>query len=268
MHNSKSTNIKAKLFYVVAFAIALISLLYPFFNMPIPVDKNEAARLVMDARPMPVFSKIENVVEKKKAFFSYLLPEINRQNEIVQNDRELILTVKDGLDSGQQPSIADMKKINMFAKQYRVDSTDTLENMLEQLARKVDVIPAELVLMQAANESAWGTSRFARKGYNFFGLWCFSKGCGFVPQQRNTDAIHEVHKFNNLTLAVRTYLTNLNRHSAYKELRDIRYQLRQSDSEITAEKLVHGLESYSERGQEYIEELLQMMRFNRKFMEV
>ena len=122
--------------------------------------------------------------------------------------------------------------------------------------------------MQAANESAWGTSRFARQGYNFFGLWCFTEGCGFVPKRRNSDADHEVHKFRNLTVAVRTYFRNLNGHPAYKELRDIRYQLRQNNSEVTAEKLVHGLSKYSERGQEYIDELLDMLRFNRKFMEV
>ena len=42
--------------------------------------------------------------------------------------------------------------------------------------------------MQAANESAWGTSRFARIGLNFFGQWCYSKGCGMVPKRRNTGA--------------------------------------------------------------------------------
>lgn len=268
MHKPKSDTVKTNIFYLVAISIALISLLYPFFNPPKPTDKNEAARLHMDDRPMPVFSTIENVVEKKKAFFAYLLPEINRQNEIIQNDRKFILILKDSDMSKTQLAPLELKKLERLAKQYRVDSADTLESMLQQLERKIDTIPAELVLMQAANESAWGTSRFARQGYNFFGLWCFSKGCGFVPKQRNSGADHEVHKFNNLTLAVRTYLTNLNRHPAYKELRDIRFKLRQSNGEITAEKLVHGLERYSERGQEYIDELLQMLRFNRKFMEV
>lgn len=268
MLNPKSASIKNNIIYVVVIAIALTSLLYPFLYPPTPSDKNEAARLKFDDRPMPVFSKIENVVEKKKAFFTYLLPEIQRQNDIVQNDRDYILNVKDKVDSGKQATAVEIEKIRGFAKQYRVDSATQLQSMLQQLERKVDVIPVELVLMQAANESAWGTSRFARNGYNFFGLWCFSKGCGFVPKQRNSGADHEVHKFENLTLAVRTYLKNLNRHPAYKELRDIRHQLRQNNSEASAEKLVQGLDSYSERGQDYIDELLQMLRFNRKFMQI
>ena len=176
--------------------------------------------------------------------------------------------VKAKVDAGTEMSAVEISKIRGLAKLYRVDSAAPIQSMLQKLLRKVDVIPVELVLMQAANESAWGTSRFARQGYNFFGLWCFNKGCGFVPKRRNSDADHEVKKFKNLTNAIKTYLSNLNAHPAYKELRDIRFQLRQNSADITAEKLAQGLILYSERGQDYIDELLQMLKFNRKFMEL
>ena len=73
-------------------------------------------------------------------------------------------------------------------------------------------------------------------------------------------------KFKNLSHAVKTYIRNLNRHYAYKELRDIRADLRAQDKPITAKALVHGLQSYSERGQDYIDELLSMMRVNKEHM--
>ncbi|MFQ3192663.1 MAG: Bax protein, partial [Paraglaciecola sp.] len=103
--------------------------------------------------------------------------------------------------------------------------------------------------------------------YNFFGLWCFKKGCGFVPRQRNDGAEHEVAKFRDLSHAVMTYIRNINRHYAYKELRVIRQELRQSDKPVTARALAVGLSSYSERGQEYIDELLSMLRVNKKHMD-
>jgi len=130
---------------------------------------------------------------------------------------------------------------------------------------RIDVIPTDLVLVQAANESAWGTSRFARQGYNFFGLWCFRKGCGFVPSRRKADAKHEVAKFPNLTRAVYTYLRNLNRHNAYRELRQIRANLRANNLPITGSDLAEGLVSYSERGHDYVEELQAMIRFNEEY---
>ena len=114
--------------------------------------------------------------------------------------------------------------------------------MLETLIRRVDTIPEALVLVQAANESGWGASRFAQKGYNFFGLWCFKKGCGFVPKQRDDDAVHEVAKFRDLSHAVMTYIRNLNRHYAYKDLRVIRQNLRQEDKPVYCKSISRRLD--------------------------
>ncbi|MDZ7825939.1 MAG: glucosaminidase domain-containing protein [Gammaproteobacteria bacterium] len=44
--------------------------------------------------------------------------------------------------------------------------------------RRADEIPPSLVLAQAAAESAWGTSRFARMANNLFGQPRFTEGCG------------------------------------------------------------------------------------------
>ena len=138
--------------------------------------------------------------------------------------------------------------------------------ILQMLLQKIDVLPVELVLVQAANESAWGTSRFARKGYNFFGLWCFTKGCGFVPNRRNDDASHEVAKFENLSQATYTYMRNLNRHDAYKDLREIRSRLRANQIAISGVALAEGLMKYSERGAAYVEELQNMIKYNEEFL--
>jgi Bax protein len=150
--------------------------------------------------------------------------------------------------------------------QFSGDEELSLEQTIEVLIRRVDSIPEALILVQAANESGWGASRFAQQGYNFFGLWCFKKGCGFVPRQRDDDAKHEVAKFTDLSHAVMTYMRNLNRHYAYKDLRMIRENLRQDGKPVTARALASGLLSYSERGQEYINELKSMLRVNTKHM--
>ena len=119
--------------------------------------------------------------------------------------------------------------------------------------------------MQAANESAWGTSRFARIGLNFFGQWCYKKGCGMVPRRRNSEAEHEVAAFKSVRAAVSSYFKNINTHNAYKELRTIREDLRAQQKPILATKLTYGLMSYSERGEAYIEELNTMINQNRAY---
>jgi Bax protein len=64
-----------------------------------------------------------------------------------------------------------------------------------------------------------------------------------------------------------TYIRNLNRLYAYQELRQIRLELRNNNKPVTAKALSKGLMSYSERGQDYIDELLSMLRINEKFMQ-
>jgi Bax protein len=65
-----------------------------------------------------------------------------------------------------------------------------------------------------------------------------------------------------------TYIRNLNRHYAYKDLRVIRENLRQEDKLVTAKALASGLSSYSERGQAYIDELISMLRVNKIYMDI
>jgi len=227
------------------------------------------APLDSSRKAVPNFSDYADVIEKKQAFFAYLQPEIQRQNQIVLKEREMVFALQVLFLQQQEFNKHQQAVFKKLAKKYQFSSDKPLsvEQTLETLVRRVDTIPEALILVQAANESGWGESRFAQKGYNFFGLWCFKKGCGFVPRQRTDGAEHEVARFRDLSHAVMTYVRNINRHYAYKDLRVIRQTLRQADKPVTARALAVGLSSYSERGQEYIDELLSMLRVNRKHME-
>lgn len=219
--------------------------------------------------PVPKFAAYKDIIEKKRAFFAYLLPEIRRQNSIVEKEREMVFALQQVYSDKKQLDEHEAAVLTMLKQKYKLKATkgSSIKSALAQLIIRVDVIPEELILVQAANESGWGTSRFAVEGYNFFGLWCFKPGCGFVPRQRSDDAKHEVAKFRDLSHSVMTYIRNLNRLYAYQGLRQIRLQLRKDNKPITAKALSKGLMSYSERGQEYIDELLSMLRVNKKYME-
>jgi Bax protein len=146
---------------------------------------------------------------------------------------------------------------------YEVPTDDLNDRAFQQLLlRRVDVIPPSLVLAQAANESAWGTSRFAQEGYNLFGQWCYQAGCGLVPDNRRPGDNHEVKSFASVEAAVDAYFQNLNTFPSYQYLRRIRQDLRLNELPIDGISLSEGLRSYSERGDEYIEELRRMIWYN------
>ena len=215
---------------------------------------------------LPNFASIRDVKEKKKQFFAFIKPAILAENESIltlRNEVERLiaqLTLEQPFTEQEHTFVADL------SKQYRVSKKFSLLRQLYELQLKVDVIPPALILVQAANESAWGTSRFARIGLNFFGVWCYKKGCGMVPSGRNVGAKHEVAAYSSVKQGVSRYLKNINTNSAYMVFRTIRGQLREQDQPLSPEILATGLIPYSERGTDYVLELTEMIRHNRRYL--
>ena len=218
-------------------------------------------------QPLPDFNTIANVDRKKQAFFDYLRPHVKRENQRLLWLREQLLEIAEKKQKNLRLSIEEYAFLYSLYDEFKLDVAETDQETLAELLLRVDVIPESLVLMQAANESAWGTSRFAIEGYNFFGQWCFREGCGLIPLNRAEDQFHEVAKFDSPAASIRSYFYNLNTFHTYEQLRQIRAQHRAENRPLRGEALAHGLSAYSERGHEYIEEITAMIRFNRRLLE-
>jgi Bax protein len=215
---------------------------------------------LIDRETAPDFRKFDAGVERKQAFISYFLPLIKQRNKELMVLREELQELN---DEQSQLSFFERRQVAQLASTYAVENF-SFEGPTDwnTLLRKIDVVPSSLALAQGANESAWGTSRFAREGNNFYGQWCFVEGCGVVPFAREKGANHEVESFDSAKESVEGYIHNLNYHPAYAELRSIRAGLREREESVTGLKVAAGLKSYSERGDAYIEELSSMIRFN------
>ncbi len=195
----------------------------------------------------PNFDEYEDPKERKMAFFEYLLPAINEHNEKIIETRGRLIH---GDVSGEE--LLELKK------RYKVGNNADISELLNS----IDIVPASLVLAQAAMESNWGRSRFAKYYHNFFGLWCFTKGCGVIPLERDKKAKHEVAKFSSLDKAIKYYMLSINRNSSYDILRLIRKHKRDNNLPITGIGLSEGLDGYAEIGYDYVETIQQIIRFN------
>lgn len=214
---------------------------------------------------IPDFAGINDIPTKKRTFFAYLLPAINAENNKLLVKRQQLTLWHQQMTLGAGISQEHDSLLKQWAKDYRVTNNDSTLHTLEALLLRVDIIPSELVLVQAANESAWGTSRFARQGLNFFGIWCYKKGCGMVPKSRNLGANHEVAAFKSVEASVAGYFNNINKHNAYQLLRKLRAELRAKDQPLDAQVLASGLLHYSERGSEYVLDITDMIRQNQAY---
>ena len=208
--------------------------------------------LAVQAGERPDFSSFKDVKQKKTAFFDYMYAFVLAENKKILAEQTVLNT--------QPRNSAEVKRL---CEKYSKNCSTIDDAHFAKLKRRIDIVPPSLALAQSANESAWGTSRFALKGYNYFGQWCYSKGCGLVPSKRNTGSSHEVRKFNNGQESVRSYLFNLNTGHAYEDLRKKRAAGRLKNIQPSSLDLAEGLIRYSERREEYVKELQSMIRYNK-----
>lgn len=214
-----------------------------------------------------------SVPEKKEIFYRFLLPLVVHANEMVLERRARLGRARQKIEAGGSLAGAELAEIRDGAVLLRIldrSAADALPGKGESVVRvidealyRLDVIPAGLVLGQAAYESGYGTSRFAVEGNALFGQWTYG-GKGLVPeQQRRQLGDHRIASFDWPFDSVRGYFLNLSSHPAYEDFRRLRASLRTNGSPATSLALADGLVRYSERGQEYVDTLKGMIRANR-----
>jgi len=250
---------------IALFAIKLFVI--PNAKTQMPTISNPSQFRKIDLGEMPEFAKIEDIATKKQTFFDYLRPVVEAQNKIIIHERQFILAVIGKIDNGLAVNGSDNDKLESIVERYQYKVKAFTHKTLTPLVKRIDIIPVDMVLVQAAIESGWGSSRFAVDGFNFFGQWCFTQGCGLVPSARDDGKHHEVEVFDSPKDSIIAYMTNLNTNSAYRLFRSLRADLRAQKINLTAEKLVFGLINYSERKDEYIDELLDMLKHNKSFLQ-
>lgn len=213
---------------------------------------------------LPDFSEIESVAERKEAFTQYLLPRIHFVQGEILSQRDELEGILASYDDDASLDEVEWLQLRRLAESYlRRDSVppEELAEILAELDLRVGAIPTQLTLAQAALESGWGTSYYAREGNNLFGMRCFTPGCGLRPRWSVASHGYGYSRYRSPTESIRAYMLNLNRHNAYTELRMQRHHQRLQGNWPDSHALTAALEAYAENP-EYIAAVRTMMRHN------
>lgn len=190
--------------------------------------------------------------EKRELFIKIVLPLILDENEKITEDRKRLFKIL----GKNFNTIGERVWLKRRFKEYKIKDQDTAK-----LKMRMDTIPVSIALAQAANESGWGTSRFALEGNALFGQWTWSKK-GISPKNKDPDQSHKILQFQILKASVRAYKNNLNTHNAYKKFREVRAQLRQENKQIIGLDLTQYLDNYASIGKKYVEILEDIIEIN------
>ena len=104
--------------------------------------------------------------------------------------------------------------------------------------------------------------RYLREGNAIYGQYTFEKDRGIRPERRESDKKFFIKKFSNLSESTRSYFKNINTHRAYGDFREERKKLRMNGEKLSGVKLVKFLTSYSERRDEYVKDVENIIQSN------
>ena len=244
-----------KLIHINVDSIDKLEMLYQQENYTWPVTDSVPA---ISLKTLPDGLSQLEPEQKKSIFFRIMMPLVASENLRISYQREFLESAfnKDTITDSEQ------QIIRKIAREYSVEWTPGDQESTAQLFNRVDIIPASLVIAQAANESGWGTSRFAIEGQALFGEWTYNSDSGLKPLDAASDSKHHVKTFPRLIDSVKSYMNNINTFSAYKQLRELRRDIRENGKTPTGYELASGLENYSERGKAYVKEIRNMIKYN------
>ncbi|MEK7244729.1 MAG: glucosaminidase domain-containing protein [Pseudomonadota bacterium] len=206
-------------------------------------------RLLLAALPHDL-AEVPETAERKNIFFRAVLPLVLRVNEEILAERKKLLDIRARLRAHHHVAQAERLWLQAMAERYETTPGD-----VEQLVKRVDIVPPSLALAQAAEESGWGSSRFVREGNALFGQWTTVDDGHQLPLARDEGRTHRVAGFASLLDSTRAYARNLNSHRAYREFRDVRAAARAEGRTPDGFDLAGKLGRYSQRGAAYVNRL-------------
>ena len=115
---------------------------------------------------------------------------------------------------------------------------------IEKDTTKWQNIPREIIIAQAVLESDYGTSRFATEGNNLFGVMTFNLDEPHLKPSNNKNSKFGAKVYQNKCESVKHYIVVLNTGSAFKDFRELRFQmLKNNDLDVL--ELIKTLKRYA-----------------------
>ncbi len=249
-----------------------------------PVSEKLSKKLFVKVRFKPVnpsiTSKIKNNINpnvlsnlsdtdyaylkpSKRKFVKTVLPIIINENQNILITRSFISDIKIKLETFKTLNNKEIRKLNSIAEKYNIAYSNKHKlDTVEEILTKVDVIPNSIVLAQAAIESGWGSSRFAREHNALFGEYTYDNNKGVIPLNRENGDKHLIKSFNSFNSSVESYFKNINTHLAYEDFREIRKVMRERKNFSNVNILVEQLNTYAE-DENYISTIKAVIKKNK-----
>ncbi len=187
-----------------------------------------------------------SVDQRKKEFINIMLPAVLAVKARLDLKREQVMALEDKTHLSPEDELF----LSKLEAKYKTQN-------LKVLAKRLRTFPVSIVLAQAAIESGWGTSRFFEEANNPFGMWAFSDSHARMKALSGRDGKKiYLRKFNNLQSSIEAYYALLATGRTFQDFRNLKMT---TDQPL---KLIQALNTYSERGTAYVNDLASLIVSN------
>jgi cell volume regulation protein A len=165
-------------------------------------------------------------------------PLVEAENALLRAERAEVLALIEGAAIGAPSSLGGEARRDLLARAYGVGYAD-----LEELQRRVDIVPPRLAIAQAAHVTGWGTSDAALQANALYGR----RPSG----ERGRDGEGGARRFDTLAASVVDYVETLNTHPDFTAFREARAAIRAQGRTPTAEELVPYVAPFASEGESF-----------------
>lgn len=184
----------------------------------------EYPRIYLKSLPADWKSVPENK-SKHRTFIRIMLPLVLKINEEITAERTLVEGINDKRENGLPLNDADKKILEEKAVKYdvftRMQGETGTSLLLDELLKKIDVVPPSIMIATAAAYTDWGNSRLAEKANSLYleEIWYSDEG---LEPLDDKNAGYRYKIYASLEDCIRDHALKINSHINYIYLREAR----------------------------------------------
>ncbi len=211
------------------------------------LDNDEYPAIFLKTLPTD-FQKIKSQKYRNELFIRILAPLALKVNEEISNERHSLLRIERHYNKKKALTKEEISKLENLSTKYdfftRAKGNQRIEVQIENLKKRIDIVPPSILIAVAAMESNWGFSRTAKEANSLYKekVWFTTEG---LEPLENKDDGYRFKVFDSLLASMQSYALSFNSNINYTNVWQAREGFAARHGIIIGESIAYTLSQSS-----------------------
>ena len=175
------------------------------------------------------FTKITDEKKRNALFIKILAPLTLKLNNQILSERNEIKSIAQDFKNQKTLSPKQISILEEKAKKYdvftRLQGTYRQQYQIDELLIKVHVVAPSILIIAAALETNWGTSRIVKEGNSLYKTLVWHTDEGLKPIGETEDDTYRIKTYPNIYASMEEFALKLNSSISFDNFRGFRHQV-------------------------------------------